>query len=131
MSTANQTGLTVYKASNESGNWISGTAAILSARIGLSVSYVQQLARTGETSRNGWTVERIAEGDRAGRHKAQIYAAEREGDDPIVGPAEEIAALTGFTTSNVRRAARKGIRTRNGWRFRPATPEEIADADGV
>lgn len=113
----------IYRAVNEDPRVepIVGTAREIGDRIGNEANYIRALARSGRYSKNGWRIETDTPTPRtgkAGRPGAE-YIAERPDDDPIIGPVEEIAALTGLHPTSVAYLIRSGGKSREGWTVRP------------
>ena len=103
-----------------------GRAAQVARHTGHNSAWVQNRAKVGKASSDGWTVKRVG-GVAAKRHVPKIMVAEKRGDDPIIGTAEEIAELLALTGAWVRKLRRTGLKTREGWSVRFATDAEIKE----
>lgn len=95
---------------------LTGTMEEIAAKIGEDRQAAYRYAARGKLSRDGWRVEKVAEESRA-----RTFRAEAEDEDPIIGDAEEVAALSGLEKSYVYRLARTGGMSRSGWRIREVT----------
>lgn len=85
--------------------------------------------RVNNTTRTGWTIWPVPRTNAPVGYRntaAQHYIATKEGEDPIMGDAEEVADLIGTVVTNVRKAASDG-RTAKGWKIRKASDEEVAE----
>ena len=125
--------MNIYKLMRPDGTVVTATARMLSRAVGYSADYIRELARTGVASADGCRVELLAELSQgelrdAGLNRPKVYLAENPDEDPIIGPAEEIAALTGYTERYVLNLASSGRVTKAGWRVRRATDAEVKEA---
>lgn len=106
-----------------------GTAEEIGRLTGVNAeSVTKAVHRLNNVTRTGWTVTRVLKEDAPPGYRnmaAQHYIAEREGEDPIMGIAEEVARLIDAEVSLVRRAAKTG-RLARGWRITKASEEDIA-----
>lgn len=124
--------LTLYRMTFADGSFVMGTARILTHASPYSANYIRLLARTGAMASNGCTVAKIipgAEYREPHRMSTAIYIATNPHEDPIIGPAEEIAALTGYTTRYILNLASSGRISKASWRVRRATEEEAKEAE--
>lgn len=123
----------IYRIVRADGTFVTGSSYMLAKVVPYNPRYIRELAKRGTTTRNGERVELVRAGNEfpAPRDniKKPIYVAENPDDDPIIGPAEEISALTGYTRQHIIRLSKDGARTKKGWTVRPATEEE-AEAYG-
>lgn len=114
----------IYRAVNEDPRVepITGTAREIGYKLGMMSNYIRALARSGRVSKAGWRIEIDTPSQNTGKagRPAAEYIAERADDDPIIGPVDEIAALTGLDPSSVRYLIRTGGKSWSGWRVRPA-----------
>lgn len=119
----------IYRAERPDGTYVTGSSYMLALAIPYSARYIREAAKIGRTTREGYRITLV----KAGNHfpnpprtdmKKPVYVAENPDDDPIIGPCEEIAALTGYTKQHICRLALTGDRTKRGWTVRFATPEE-------
>ena len=90
----------------------------VAAKIGKSPHYVHKLAYKGFTTKSGWKIEKY------GKQICE-YIAERDGDDPIEGSAEEIACLLGLSIGYVFILIKTGKSTQNGWRVHCSGRNEL------
>lgn len=90
---------------------------------GINYTYVPKLARTGTETYTGWKVFLVTPADRGAFDEPREYLAECEGEDPIIGPASEIAALTGIDPFIVNKMVKDGI-SFQGWSVKPYKSEE-------
>lgn len=120
----------IYRMTYPDGTYVIGTSRMLYHASPYSANYIRLLARTGAAASNGCTVERVGIGtqDNEPRKSTAIYIATNPRDDPIIGPADEIAALTGYTVRYVLNIASNGAVTKAGWSVRRATKEEAKEA---
>lgn len=102
-----------------------GTAYDLAEITGCNPHDIRAHARAGEHSRtrSGWSFVCITRGGgMLPPHTAEtIFVATNPREDPIVGPAEEIAALTGMSEGRVFRIWASGHASRDGWTIRRAS----------
>ena len=85
--------------------------------------------RLNNVTRTGWTISRVLRENAPDGYRnraAQNYIATKDGEDPIMGDAWEVAALIGTFVTNVRKAESEG-RTAKGWHIRKASDEEVAE----
>lgn len=80
---------------------------------GIYYDYVRRLANSGSKTKTGWRVKRV----RPAIYITREFLAECPGEDPIIGPADEISALTGVELWKVREAIRTG-KSVCGWTIR-------------
>lgn len=99
---------------------IEGTAREIGDKIGHDANYIRVMARTGQMSKAGWTVKVVKPSTVQRGRIGGEYIAECPGEDPIIGPVNEIAALMGVSEEAVRYLIRSGGRSRVGWTVRPA-----------
>ena len=120
----------IYRMTYPDGTFVTGTARMLSHASIYSANYIRLLARTGAATADGCTVERVASMTDGGikRESVAIYIATNPHEDPIIGPADEIAALTGYTVRYVLNIASNGAVTKAGWSVRRATEKEAREA---
>lgn len=97
---------------------IEGTAREIGDKIGHEANYIRVMARTGHMSKAGWIVKVVAPSTLHGGRLGGEYIAECPGEDPIVGPVDEIAALTGLSSESVRYLIRTHGKSRAGWTVR-------------
>lgn len=126
---ANSNKPNIYRVTRPDGTYITGSSYMLAKAIPLSAQYIREIAKFQRVTREGYAVELVRAGNEfpaKPRDDMQkpIYVAENPDDDPIIGPAEEISALTGYTRQHILRLAKEGLRTKAGWTVRPATEEE-------
>jgi hypothetical protein len=118
----------IYRAVNDDPRVqpFTGTAREIADRLGHGDNYIRHIARTGVTTKKGWRIELETPGPYTGINNAipRDYIAERPDDDPIIGPVEEIAALTGMHPSSVEYLIRTGGKSRAGWRVRPVEDDD-------
>lgn len=118
----------IYRIIRADGTFVTGSSYMLAKVVPYNPRYIRELAKRGTTTRNGERVELVRAGNEfpapRDNMKKPVYVAENPDDDPIIGPCEEIAALTGYTKQHICRLALTGDRTKRGWTVRPATPEE-------
>lgn len=88
-----------------------GTIHEIAALLGKSEHYVHKLLWNHYRTRDGWKVSRY-------NTVTGIYIAEHPEDDPIIGPAEEVACLLGYSRWYIRRLAREGKKSKTGWSIR-------------
>lgn len=120
---------TLYRVTYPDGTHVIGTARQLVGMLSLSTSYIRELARTGETSRKGIRITVEEPGDQAIHSTARkYYVATNPDEDPIVGSAAEISALTEISDVHIRYIARHKKVCR-GWSVREATDEEWREFD--
>lgn len=101
---------------------IVGTAREIADRLGFIPGHIRALARSGRETKSGWTIDIDTPTDRTGkRYERTEYIAECPGEDPIVGPVSEIAALTGLSESDVTYLIRYQGKSRKGWTVRRVT----------
>lgn len=96
---------------------IVGSTKELARRTFLTSDSIRKLVRSNgaKQSRDGWRFGVVIPPEGCnGFSPAKEYRATNPDEDPIVGPAEEIAALTGMSSSWVRVMAKTG-RVTNGW----------------
>lgn len=115
--------MNIYKLTRPDGTFVTATARMLSRVVGYSPYYIRELARSGKVTPDGCRAELVT-----ALSCHVIYIATNPLEDPIIGPAEEIAALTGYTERYVINLASYGLVTKAGWSVRRATDEEIAEA---
>ncbi len=96
---------------------IVGTSREIQMETGIFFDYVRKLAKSGRTTKDGWTISVVKPADRSRIECPNEYIAECEGEDPIIGPASEIADLTGMDVAQVRALIRTG-KTFDGWSVR-------------
>lgn len=105
-----------------------GTAEEIGRLTGVNAeSVAKAVHRLTNVTRTGWTITRVLKEDAPPGYRnmaAQHYIAEREGEDPMMGVAEEIASLIDAEVSLVRRAANAG-RLAKGWRITKASEADI------
>jgi DNA-binding MarR family transcriptional regulator len=114
----------IYRAVNENPRIepITGTAREIADRLGVIPGHIRSLARSGRATKSGWTVDIVTPTERTGkRYERKEYIAECPGEDPIVGPVSEIAALTGLSESDVTYLIRYQGKSRKGWTVRRVT----------
>lgn len=107
---------------------IIGTTKELAEALYLTPDSVRKMARSNgqRQTRDGWRFGVVTPPqDCNGFSAPKEYRATNPDEDPIVGPASEIAALTGMTAAWVRTMARTG-RVTNGW-----TVVEIVEKHGT
>ena len=109
---------------NQAGRIIRGTAPEIAQAVGRSISWVRDLARNNRRSAEGWSVRQVTRLPRV-RYNACVYTAERRNDDPVIGGAEEVGALLGYSPWYIRKLAKTGLMSKAGWRVRKATAEEV------
>ena len=115
---------TLYRVTYPDGTYVIGSAYQLVGTLSKSASYIRELARTGETSRKGIRVSVEEPGDQPLHStKRKYYVATNPDEDPIVGSAAEISALTEISDVHIRYIARTH-QTCRGWSVREATDEE-------
>jgi len=119
----------IYRAERPDGTYVTGSSYMLEKVLPYSNRYIRELAKAGITTRKGYRVTLVKAGNEfpappRDSMKKPIYVAENPDDDPIIGPCEEIALLTGYTRQHIIRLSKDGKRTKAGWMVRPATPEE-------
>lgn len=118
----------IYRAVNDDPRVksIIGTAREIADRLGHGANYIRRIARTGVTTKKGWRIELEKPGPYTGINNSipRDYIAERPDDDPIIGPVEEIAALTGLHPVSVEYLIRTGGKSCYGWRVRPIEETE-------
>ena len=117
----------IYRAVNDDPRIkpITGTAREIGDRLGVIPGYIRALARSGRATKDGWTVDIVTPTERTGmRYERKEYIAECPDNDPIIGPVEEIAALTGLHPSSVAYLIRSGGKSRTGWRVRPVEDDD-------
>lgn len=106
-----------------------GTADEIGRLVDVQGVYIAKTAnRLNNVTRTGWTITRVLKADAPPGYRnaaAQHYIATRDGEDPIMGIAEEVAGLIDAEVSLVRRAASTG-RLARGWRITKASEEDIA-----
>lgn len=112
---------TIYRAERD-GVFIIGTAGMIAKGIRHEVGTVRKWAREGRTFADGWRVVIALEPTPLRR---EIYVAEHPDDDPIIGDAEEVAALLGIAEGTVHKLCAEHRVSRHGWTVRRATEEEI------
>ena len=88
-----------------------GTISEIAALLGKTEHYVHKLLWNHYRTRAGWRVERY-------KIVTSVYIAEHPDDDPIIGPAEEVACLLGYSIRYVRRIAQNGTKSGKGWTIR-------------
>lgn len=107
-----------------------GTAKEIGRLTGVNAESVAKASRRlTNTTLTGWTITRVLREDAPPGYRnmaAQHYIAKRDGEDPIMGVAEEIASLIDAEVSLVRRAANAG-RLAKGWHIRKASEEEVEE----
>lgn len=115
----------IYRVIRADGSYVSGTARMLSHGTPYSANYIRKIADTKTITQYGDRVVTVEHNAGKLLVPPVVLIAENPADDPIIGPAEEIAALTGLTQNRIRELARTGGSSRAGWTVRPATEEEI------
>ena len=121
----------IYRMTYPDGTYVIGTSRMLSHASPYSANYIRLLARTGAMASNGCTVAKIIPGadyPEPPKVSSAIYLATNPNEDPIIGPADEIADLTGYTTRYILNLASSGQVTKAGWSVRRATDEEVKEA---
>ena len=106
-----------------------GNADEIGRLVGLEAASVAKAAnRITNVTLSGWTISRVTWAHHPPEYKPkrQNYMAVRDGDDPIMGDAEEIGELIGCASTSVARAER-GSGTVRGWTIRKATDEEVKE----
>ena len=107
-----------------------GNADEIGRLVGVMPGGISKVAtRLTNTTQTGWTIWRVSPGNAPVGYRntaAQHYIATKSGEDPIMGDAEEVAALIDTVVSNVRKAASDG-RTAKGWKIRKASDKEVAE----
>lgn len=106
-----------------------GNADEIGRLVGLEAASVAKAAnRITNVTLSGWTISRVTWAHHPPEYKPkrQNYMAVRDGDDPIMGDAEEIGELIGCASTSVARAER-GNGTVRGWTIRKATDEEVKE----
>ena len=94
-----------------------GTSREIQTETGIFFDYVRKLAKSGRKTKDGWTISIVKPSDRHEVEHPNEYIAECIGEDPIIGPVSEIAALTGMDVAQVRAVIRTG-KTFDGWSVR-------------
>lgn len=103
----------IYRAERD-GETVIGTAREISNEIGLDQNYIRHLAKDPrKKTRGGWRISVQEAG--TGYSPPMEYLAECDGEDPIIGPVSEIAALTGMPISTVRYLISTGEKSGIGW----------------
>jgi hypothetical protein len=126
---ANSNKPNIYRVTRPDGTYVTGSSYMLAKVIPLSPRYIREIAKFQRVTREGYAVELVRAGHEFPAKPRDdmlkpVYVAENPDDDPIIGPAEEISALTGYTRQHIIRLSKDGARTKKGWTVRPATPEE-------
>lgn len=107
-----------------------GTADEIGRLVDVQGVYIAKTAnRLNNVTRTGWTVTRVLKKDAPPGYRnaaAQHYIATRDGEDPIMGDAEEIGQLIGVTASRVRQAESAGQKAR-GWTVIKASEEQVRE----
>lgn len=107
---------------------LQGTAHELSLILGIDPHDIRAHARIGEKSRtrSGWSFVIVARGTGMLPQSFDelVFVATNPREDPIVGPAEEIAALTGMAEGKIYRLWNSGEVSREGWRIRRVIEKE-------
>lgn len=107
----------IFVAERDGDDPIVGTSADIADVLGVSRQTAQDRARMHMRTRDGWMIRRMEPDEPVPETlPARIFRAERENDDPIVGPAEEIAALTGYCRAFIYELAETGKASFAGWR---------------
>ena len=115
----------IYRVTCPDGSVLTGTAVDLSAQTGINDNYLRAAAKLNRPISGSYTVRLIRRGN-CNITTGKIYVAEHPDEDPIIGPASELALLTGMTDVWIRQIAVSGRSSRDGWRVRLATEEEAA-----
>lgn len=115
----------IYRAVNDDPGVepITGTAREIAGRLGHLDNYIRHIAQTGGVTKSGWRIDRITApkyAEETHHYAGREYVAERPDDDPIIGPVDEIAALTGMRPTSVMYLISSGGTSRDGWTIRPA-----------
>lgn len=103
--------VTHYYLAERGDEQVVGTISEIAALLGKTEHYVHKLIMTKYRTRAGWTVRRYGK-------TISVYIAEHPDDDPIIGPAEEVACLLGYSIRYVRRIAQNGTKSGKGWTIR-------------
>lgn len=105
-----------------------GTADEIGRLVDVQGVYIAKTAnRLNNVTRTGWTVTRVLKKDAPPGYRnmgAQHYIAFKDGEDPIMGDADEIGLLIGVTASRVRQAESAGQKA-GGWTVTKASEEDI------
>lgn len=115
----------IYEATNSgTGEVLSGTQKELADALGRSDTTIRFCAKTGAMTSSGWTI-RFVQQTYSRNSAVRPYYASCPGEDPIVGPISEIAALTGLSERYLRDLYHSGKASKSGWRIRKAQPGEL------
>lgn len=115
----------IYRAINEDARVepITGTAREIGEKLNHEAGYIRHLALSGGITKTGWAIMLETASSRSIRTH-RVFIAEHPDEDPIIGPVEEISALTGMSPESVRYLIRKGGKSWSGWTVRPLTDED-------
>lgn len=117
----------IFVAERDGDDPVVGTSADIADVLGVSRQTALDRARMHMRTRDGWMIRQMDPDEPVPETlPARIFRAERENDDPIIGDAEEIAALTGYCRAFVYELAETGKASFAGWRVTEITDEEEA-----
>ncbi|MBR4184308.1 MAG: hypothetical protein IKQ87_00950 [Clostridia bacterium] len=111
----------IFAAERDGDAPIVGTSRKVAQTLGLNPFYLRDRVRTNARgrTRDGWLLRQLMPGEPPPAAKpARIFRAENPREDPIEGPAEEIAALTGLRRGFVYDLAETGRASFKGWTVR-------------
>ena len=104
-------GVKYYYIAERGNEKVIGTINDMAHLLGKRADYIHHLIEYQFRTREGWTVKKYRRG-------VYIYIAEHPEEDPIIGTSEEVACLLSFTEEYIRKMARTGKKSKNGWTIR-------------
>lgn len=94
-----------------------GTRREIAEHFGKNLSFIKRRSDEAGNHKGKWTFRRIGE-------RKNEYTATKEGDDPIIGSAAEVACLIGRTDTYVCYLAKTGKKSSDGWSVTRRVVEE-------